>query len=188
MGYHIWENESFLNIHSSNLRWSFSYTWNLFLGHYNRRLCKREMSANPLFYGFDKHVFGKTISYQSHYVMWHLYDSNSTASTQTSILCIRFRMIHLNWLQHLSGLISYADRRNGRFHYNDVIMSAIASQITGVSIVAQLLAEAQVRRNIKAPSHLPLCGEFTGDRWIPRTKGQYRGKCSHLMTSSWHVG
>ena len=27
-------------------------------------------------------------------------------------------------------------------------------------------------------------GEFTGDRWIPRTKGQLRGKCFHLMTSS----
>ena len=23
------------------------------------------------------------------------------------------------------------------------------------------------------------------DRWIPRTKGQLRGKCFHLMTSSW---
>ena len=30
-----------------------------------------------------------------------------------------------------------------------------------------------------------LCfGEFTGDRWIPRTNGQLRGKCLHLMTSS----
>ena len=27
-------------------------------------------------------------------------------------------------------------------------------------------------------------GEFTGDRWIPRTNGQCRGKCFHLMTSS----
>ena len=24
-------------------------------------------------------------------------------------------------------------------------------------------------------------------RWIPRTKGQWRGKCFHLMTSSWDV-
>ena len=30
-----------------------------------------------------------------------------------------------------------------------------------------------------------MCGEFTGDRWIPRTNGQLRGKCFHLMTSSW---
>ena len=27
--------------------------------------------------------------------------------------------------------------------------------------------------------------EFTWDRWIPRTNGQLRGKCFHLMTSSW---
>ena len=26
---------------------------------------------------------------------------------------------------------------------------------------------------------------FHRDRWIPRTKGQLRGKCFHLMTSSW---
>ena len=39
--------------------------------------------------------------------------------------------------------------------------------------------------NIKAPRHWPLCGEFTGDQWIPRTNGQSRGKCFHLMTSSW---
>ena len=26
------------------------------------------------------------------------------------------------------------------------------------------------KKNIKAPCHWPLCGEFTGDRWIPRTK------------------
>ena len=28
------------------------------------------------------------------------------------------------------------------------------------------------RENIKAPRHWPLCGELTGDRWIPHTKGQ----------------
>ena len=28
-------------------------------------------------------------------------------------------------------------------------------------------------------------GEFTGGGWIPRTNGLQRGKCFHLMTSSW---
>ena len=41
-----------------------------------------------------------------------------------------------------------------------------------------------MRENIKAPRHWSLFGEFTGDRWIPRTNGQWRGKCFHLMTSS----
>ena len=34
------------------------------------------------------------------------------------------------------------------------------------------LCKAQIKENIKAPRHWPLRGEFTGDRWIPRTKGQ----------------
>ena len=38
--------------------------------------------------------------------------------------------------------------------------------------------------NITATRHWPLWGESTGNRWIPRTKGQWRGKCFYLMTSS----
>ena len=37
----------------------------------------------------------------------------------------------------------------------------------------------------KLPCHWPLCGESTGERRIPHTKGQSRRKCLHLMTSSW---
>ena len=36
----------------------------------------------------------------------------------------------------------------------------------------QLLFQTQIKENLKAPRHGPLCREFTGDRWIPRTKGQ----------------
>ena len=34
------------------------------------------------------------------------------------------------------------------------------------------LFKGQIKENIKASRHWPLWGEFTGDRWIPRTKGQ----------------
>ena len=37
---------------------------------------------------------------------------------------------------------------------------------------------------VKAPCRWPLWGEFTVDQGIPHTKGQYRGKCFHLMISS----
>ena len=53
-------------------------------------------------------------------------------------------------------------------------------------LFAQSFIRAQIKENIKAPRHLPLCGKFTGDRWIPRTNGQYRWKYFHLMTSSWN--
>ena len=47
------------------------------------------------------------------------------------------------------------------------------------------------RRRSKKTSKLRVtglcCGEFTGDRWIPRTNGQLRGKCFHLMTSLWAI-
>ena len=73
----------------------------------------------------------------------------------------------------------------GRRHCGDVIMGAIASQITSLTIVYSTVIQAQIKENIKALRHWPLCGEFTGDQWIPRTNGQLRGKCFHLMTSSW---
>ena len=47
------------------------------------------------------------------------------------------------------------------------------------------LFKVQIKENIKIPRHWPLCREFTSDQWIPRTNGQLRGKCFHLMTSSW---
>ena len=40
------------------------------------------------------------------------------------------------------------------------------------SIFTQPFIQAEIKENIKAPRHWPLCGEFTGDRWNPRTKGQ----------------
>ena len=40
------------------------------------------------------------------------------------------------------------------------------------------------QRNIKVRVTGPLWWEFTGDRWIPSTKGQKRGKNFHLMTPS----
>ena len=52
-------------------------------------------------------------------------------------------------------------------HYDDAIMGAMASQSQ-----PQPFIRAQNKENIKTPGHWPLCGEFTGDRWIPRSKGQ----------------
>ena len=57
-------------------------------------------------------------------------------------------------------------------HYKDVIMGVMASQIPASRLFTQPFIQAQVKENIKAPRHWPLWGEFTGDRWIPRTKGQ----------------
>ena len=39
-------------------------------------------------------------------------------------------------------------------------------------LFTQSFIQAQIKENIKAPRHWLLCREFTGDRWIPHTKGQ----------------
>ena len=55
-------------------------------------------------------------------------------------------------------------------HYNDVIMGAIACKINSFTIVYLTVhSDADQRKHLR---HWPLCGEFTGDRWIPRTNGQ----------------
>ena len=58
------------------------------------------------------------------------------------------------------------------FHYNGVIMSAMASQITGISIVYSTVCSGA--ENISAPRHWPLCGEFTGDQWFPAQRASKR--------------
>ena len=55
------------------------------------------------------------------------------------------------------------------------LMSATTSQITGVLIVYQPLVQAQIKENVKTLRHWPLCGEITGDWWIPCTKSQWCG-------------
>ena len=52
-------------------------------------------------------------------------------------------------------------------HYSDVIMSMIASQITGILLVSSTVCTCEDHRKHQS----------SGDRWIPLTKGQKRGKC-----------
>ena len=48
----------------------------------------------------------------------------------------------------------------------------------------QLLIQAEIKENFKAPRHWSLWREFTSDRWISHTKDEYRRICFHLITSS----
>ena len=47
------------------------------------------------------------------------------------------------------------------------------------------LFRCRSKKTPKAPRHWTLWGEFSGHRWIPCSKFQWRGKCFHLMRSSW---
>ena len=71
-------------------------------------------------------------------------------------------------------------------HYSDVIMSTMSS--ADWRLFTQPIIQAQIKENIKVPSHWLLWVEFTGDRWISRITGQSRGKCFYVMTSSYVDG
>ena len=68
-------------------------------------------------------------------------------------------------------------------HYIDVIMTTMASRITSLTIVySTVYSDADQRKHQSSVSLAFVWGNHR-DRWIPRTKGQLRGKCFHLMTS-----
>ena len=79
----------------------------------------------------------------------------------------RGRWITMLWLS--LGILSM--RWLCRFHYNDVIMSAMASQITSLTIVYSTFYSGADKRKHQSSASLA-------------RKGQWRGKCFHLMTSS----
>ena len=71
-------------------------------------------------------------------------------------------------------------------HYNHVIMTTIGSQITSLTVVYSTVYSDADQRKHQSPESLAFVWGIHRDRWISRTKGQLRGKCFHLMMSSWH--
>ena len=57
-------------------------------------------------------------------------------------------------------------------NYSDVIMSAMASQLIGVSIFCSTFCPGADEKKLKAQRHWPLWGLSTSYRWIPITKCQ----------------
>ena len=65
-------------------------------------------------------------------------------------------------------------------------MTTIASQITSLTVVYSIVYSDADQRKHQSSASLAFVWGIHRDRWIPRTKGQLRGKCFHLMTSSFH--
>ena len=69
-------------------------------------------------------------------------------------------------------------------HCIDVIMTTMASQITSLTVVYSTVYSDADQRKHQSSASLAFVLGIHRDRWIPRPKGQLRGKCFHLMTSS----
>ena len=107
---------------------------------------------------------------------------------------IHFVTFELRWISLIYRLIkawfSFALHCKQRayivaVHYDDVIMTTIASQITSLTSVYSTVYSDADQRKHQSSASLAFVRGIHRDRWIPRTKGQLRGKCLHLMTSSW---
>ena len=70
-------------------------------------------------------------------------------------------------------------------HYIDVIMTTMVSQYASLTIVYSTVYSDADQRKYQSSASLAFMWGIYRDRWIPRTKGQLRGKCFHLITSSW---
>ena len=63
-------------------------------------------------------------------------------------------------------------------------MTTIASQITSLMVVYSTVYSDADQRKYQSSASLAFVWGIHWDRWIPRTEGQLRRKCFHLMTSS----
>ena len=66
-------------------------------------------------------------------------------------------------------------------------MTTMASQITSLTVVYSTVYSDSDQRKYQSSASLAFVRGIHRDRWIPRTKGQLRGKCFHLMTSSCYL-
>ena len=94
--------------------------------------------------------------------------------------------VELNRCLHCNEIIQHTKWR-GLCHYIDVKMTTVASQITSLTVVYSTVYSAADQRKHQSSASLAFVWGIHRDRWIPRTKGQLRGKCFHLMTSSCNI-
>ena len=81
---------------------------------------------------------------------------------------------------------SHEISKHTRSHYGDVIMSAIASQITSLTIVySTVYSDADQRKHQSSASLAFVWGIHRGPVNSPHKWPVLRGKCFHLMTSLW---
>ena len=66
---------------------------------------------------------------------------------------------------------SYAKYLSGN-HYDDVIMTTLASQITSLAVVYSIVYSGVDQRKHQSSASLAFVWGSHRDRWIPRTKGQ----------------
>ena len=66
---------------------------------------------------------------------------------------------------------TWSNARSITLHWRQITRDGVSNHQPHYCFINRLF-KAQIKENIKALRHWPLWGEFTGNRWIPRTKDQ----------------
>ena len=99
--------------------------------------------------------------------------------SEVFIVIMKPKLCKIKWLH-----ICWSPLYLTLFHYIDVIMTTMASQITSLTVVYSTIYSDAYQRKHQSSASLAFVWGIHRDRWIPRTMCQLRGKCFHLMTSS----
>ena len=115
---------------------------------------------------------------------WRKFPQNDDVFITVFVRCAYSMSPSLQVFNDISSLISL--RLLAAWDYNDVIMTTMASEITSLTVVYSTVYSDADQRKHQSSASLAFVWGIHRDRWIPRTKGQLRGKCFNLMTSSCH--
>ena len=82
---------------------------------------------------------------------------------------VNFSLVNFVWLCYVHNNTRHAWHTYpySHKHYIDVIMTTMTSQITSLTVGYSIVYSGADKKNIKAPRHWPLCGEFTGTGEFP---------------------
>ena len=117
------------------------------------------------------------ISYYTNHHIWSWICRHSTPSDigmwnltlWIAMTCLSY-MVDLMVTQVISTIVSVSRSRVAlHWHHNEC--DGVSNHQHHDCLLNRLF-KVQIKENIKAPRHWPFWGEFTADRWIPRTKGQ----------------
>ena len=67
----------------------------------------------------------------------------------------------------------------------DILQWRYNEHVVVKSPASRLFAQAQIKGNIKAMCHWPLCGKFTGDRWTPNLVANFSEISNEIQTFSY---
>ena len=128
------------------------------------------------------HNFGTAFRFMEHFCLKWLLVQNTLIWTNRDVvgtpnynMRLFSRPLFLYFLWSYRGIgngISYTTGRPSRDHCSDVIMGAIASQITSPTTVYPIVYSDADQGKHQSSASLAFVRRIHRDRWIPRTNGQ----------------